>query len=321
MNAPVDHLSQRVTMWQTAPYGAQTQASQTLALQGWALGKLFERSAAPPPPDLDSLHVSLPAPDPSQIQLLLDHAQNGWESYLSELDREEENFEQVHELCADVFFTLLEAFTCAENLGSEADRQRARQLFNQVISEAGVFEPMAAEAQRLVQPYGAMQLSGLLCAGVIALHRDAEVLDEPLEQPVEREVGEFVSFGTLMRGAGRTKLVSLESLAQLISRSPWWYIKWCAQRVRLEVMVRSAQLRLEVYEGEGRQGREAVSKALDGWSVRLLNGGSPMTTQIQNGTAALKLGPKVDASAFTLQLKQATEREWQDLFGRVETQG
>lgn len=317
MNGSVDYLSQRVMMWQAAPHGTQTEADPMFALQGWALARLFERSAAPPPADFEQTSHSLPPPDPSQIPALLSHARERWENFLNELDREEENFESVREVCADVFFTLLEAFTCAEGLGSDEDRAAARGLFNQVISQAGLFEPMAEMARQLAQPHGAMQLSGLLCAGVVALTQDEEIEEAEEPQLQEREAESFVAIGTLVRKIGRTKALSLEALAQFVARSRWWYIKWCAQRVRLEVVVKSAQLRLEVYEGEGRQGREAVSKALDGWSVRVTGGAAPGSCVIANGMATMKLGPTIDPAKFSLQIKEASGREWQELFGRV----
>src|SRR5689334_18770319 len=74
------------------------------------------------------------------------NAMAAWNQLLANLDREEENFEHVRRQARDVFFSVLEALKEVETHGDGEDEAAAARLFNAVVRDLYVFEPVADDA-------------------------------------------------------------------------------------------------------------------------------------------------------------------------------
>src|SRR6266581_3201742 len=95
------------------------------------------------------------------------NAMAAWNQLLAEIDREEENFEHVRRQTRDVFFSVLEALKEVETHGDDKDEAAAAQLFNAVVRDLYVFEPVADDAAgHGREDASRFQLSDLLCDGI-----------------------------------------------------------------------------------------------------------------------------------------------------------
>jgi hypothetical protein len=221
--------------------------------------------------------------------------------------------EQIH----DVFFEVVEALILAEEAGGTgANQTAAQQLFNSVIGDVYVFEPLADVAAQLRRwGKGQTRLSDLLCAAVAGLYGgEARRAVEVIEAEPE-EAAQFAPIERFVRGAAGADRLTLEQFAHRLAGSPWWYVKWAAQRVRMSVVPKTRELRLEVFDSDD-TGEPGRSRGLDGWEVRLTHAGRHASTRVENATAVLKLPEQVDARSFGLQVRDAAGREWVELFGR-----
>ena len=166
-------------------------------------------------------------------------------------------------------------------------------------------------------------LAALLCIGVhcmaftyfIVTAKWVRHAVEVIEAEPE-EVAQFAPIERFVRdaAAGGERL-TLEQFAHRLAASPWWYVKWAAQRVRMSVAPKTRELRLEVFDSDD-TGEPGRSRGLDGWEVRLTHAGRQANARVENAAAVLKLPEHVDARSFGLQVRDSAGREWVELFGR-----
>jgi hypothetical protein len=273
-------------------------AEGEMALRGWALRAMLERRGEP----TDDISSRLGEGSPAYLPQMIAVATREWNHLIAELDRAEENLEHVRRETVDVFFRVLETLIAAEGLGDAAARKGAAALFNAVVREIYVFEPMADVAAELERPLGegGTRLSDLFCTGVSRLFDGQVAVRTAREQ---RPVAEFVGAGEVLRGAG---VLTPAKLGERLAG--WWYVKWAAQRLKLAVAGR--ELRVSVWE------EERSSTGLDGWEVRFGGAKGFLSGTIRAGAAVLKLPERVDAGGATVQVREAGG-EWAEVFARV----
>jgi hypothetical protein len=299
-----DPLADRVAEWVSQPKGEQS-------LRGWALLEtLKRRNAASDGRLIEKIENRLPKFPHDEVTGYIDAALQAWNGLLADLDREEENFEHVRRTTRDVFFSVLEALTLAEDTGGDAEEAAAKRLFNAVANELYAFEPMAdvaAELERRGQ--GDMTLSDLLCVGVARMFDGHPRVHEAATTDAV-EVDDFVSVASILGDAPLTPA----KLAKRLARVEWWYVKWAAQRLQVSVMEKTRDLIAYVWSGDA--ATLAMSKEMDGWEIRAGSGRDLATATIKGGTATIKLPARVETRGFVMQVK-APGAEWSDVFARV----
>jgi hypothetical protein len=291
MNTTHDPLSERITEW-----AAQTNESPSpqLGSQGFALYEIVKRIGPPAQHFLPTLERhSRSTPSPAAISALADHALQSWIHLLADLDRETANLDPIPRQIEDVFFAVLEALILIEEAGRAEHQIAAQRLFNSIIHDLYIFEPLADFAAELQRPgQGPTQLSDLLCTGIAGLFDGQASLRQ---QPVEA-VEEFVPLDVFLRKSS-------------LAGATWWYVKWAAQRIKMTFTQASRELQLEVCEGES----AGPSLALDGWQVRLGHPRQFNTATLTGGMAVLQLPP----NTLHFQIKSPASSEWMDLFTQM----
>ncbi len=297
-----DLLADRVAEWTAQVNENANGPDDRLSLQGWGLYEIAKRLGAAAQPLMQSLEPHLETMPTASILQFADHATRNWNQLLTDLDRESPNFEQVRHETQDVFFSILEALALIEEAGQPEHQPAAHHLFNAIINDLYVFEPLADFAAELQRPgHGPTQLSDLLCTGIAGLFDGQLRVHPQVTQPVE----EFVPLETLR----------LDRLAGI----SWWYVKWAAQRIRMTMTPPSRDLRLEVFEGDPvRQANPC--RALDGWEIRMGQPRNFTTAAIVTGAANLKLPDRLPLTGLLFQIKSPGNSEWADLFTRLESQ-
>jgi hypothetical protein len=236
---------------------------------------------------------------PSEPLATIARATREWKDLLAAIDREEDNLEHVRRLTRDVFFSVRDALISAEQADGADDE--AKQLFNAVVHDLYVFEPaadLAAEHERTGQ---GVHLSDLFCDGIAGMFEGQVRVRQTVEAtPAE----EFVTAGSILGDES-----SLAAIAKRLTTIDWWYVKWAAQRLRVRVSGKSAELSLAVFEGE------APSAGLNGWEVRVGRGREFVTGKINGSAATLKL-PQRPAAGWVMQVREP-KGEWADVFARV----
>jgi hypothetical protein len=292
MNTTHDPLSERIAEWATH---ASDSPSSQLASQGFALHEIVKRIGSPAQhllPALESYSRSMPSL--ADVSAFANHAAQSWTQLLADLDRETANLDSIPRQIEDVFFAVLEALILIEEAGQEQHQVAAQRLFNSIIHDLYVFEPLADLAAELQRPgHGPTQLSDLFCTGIAGLF-DGQPRLRP--QPVEA-VEEFVPLEALLRKS-------------TLSGVTWWYLRWAAQRIKVTFAQQSRELRLDVREGDS----PTPSLALDGWQVRLGHPRQFSTATLTGGVAVLQL----PADSRQFQIKSPGGSEWTDLFTQVE---
>ena len=243
------------------------------------------------------------------------NAMAAWNQLLADIDREEENFEHVRRQARDVFFSVLEALKEVETHGDGDDEAAAARLFNAVVRELYVFEPVAddaADQQRLRT--GRFELSDLLCDGVARMF-DGQARERQLAAVALDTPEEFIPFQTFLKNAVRGQALSPAALAKRLASIDWWYAKWTAQRLKIAVVAKTRDLCLYVWEGD--QTTLALSTALDGREVRTGQGKDFSAATIKNGSAITKLPQRIDVGTFAVQIRDADGKGWSDLFARI----
>jgi hypothetical protein len=321
MSRENDHLSQRVAAWLEMVGVPQAKAGGVLALHGWALREELRRSGPAGQDLMDTINPRIGTVQSDLIPIVLHDARQAWQNLLADLDKPEDNADSVRRQARDLFFTVHEALILVEEAagglaGGQNDNQAAaQQLFNAVISDIYVFEPLAQTAAQMQRwGTGKARLSDLLCKAVAGLYGDEIRQTVDLVEPREEQVPEFAPIERFVRnGAATNQRITLDQFAQRLAASPWWYVKWAAQRLKLAVLPAARELRIEICDPES----TTPSRGLDGWDVRLTHTRQPTTATIQNGAATLKLPPQLDPSSLTLQLRDPAARDWVDLYGRM----
>jgi hypothetical protein len=310
MIASSDPLLDRAHQWSAQVSENGNALDRFTTLKGWAIYETIKRRGLSSPSQLQEMQRHLGSLPLDGIGQLADHATRNWNHLLNDLDREEANLEHVQRQARDVFFSVLEALVLIEERGDSEQTANAAQLFNTVIHDLYVFEELADVAAGLTQQSnGPMRLSDLFCTGIAQLF-DGQV--QPLAQEVEAQ-DDFVAIDAFLRESAGGKLLSPAALSERLGEVAWWYVKWAAQRIKMTVAARSAELRIAVWNGV-----DAVpSGGFDGWQVRMGHGRDVQATVIRAGTAVLKLPEQVDPGRFTVQLKDPAQQEWSELFARV----
>jgi hypothetical protein len=295
-----DPLSDRATEWM-AEITQLRQSDDLIMLRGLGLCELLKRRGTSARGLIESVERQLDSATLQSLPSLVEHTIRCWNHLLADLDREEANLEHVRRQAQDVFFSVLEALVLIEARGTSADAPAARQLFNAVIHDLYVFEPMADQAAQLVGE-GYEQLSNLLCAGVAGLYNGQapELRPEPVES-----VEEFVPLEAFLRRSPG------ESLSDLLA-SVTWYLKWTAQVIKMTVT--GSDLKLTVCEAP----QSRASQALDGWQIRLTHARQIQETKFVTGAATLKLPHPCNPAQLAILLKGPGQTEWGSLFARVE---
>jgi hypothetical protein len=326
MSREDDHLSQRVASWLEKVGVPQAKAGGVLALQGWALREELRRSGPAGHNLMDTINPRIGTVQNELIPTVLNDARQAWQNLLADLDKPEDNAESVRHQTREVFFTVLEALILTEEAGGAAggsqkqNQAAAEQLFNTVISDIYVFEPLADLAAKM-QRWGTGQtrLSDLLCTAVAGLYGGEirQTVDRVESQ--EDQVPVFAPIERFVRDdAAPNQRLTLDQFAQRLAASPWWYVKWAAQRLKLSILPATRELRVEIFDPAETTPRTAPSRGLDGWDIRLTHARQPATATIQNGSATLKLPPQLDPASLTLQLRDPAAREWVELYGRAQ---
>jgi hypothetical protein len=321
MNTRTDYLSERVAEWTSEVESTgQPTATGELALRGWALCEELRRRSSIDPSSQSLIQIieSRLGPMPaSGITAAIERAATSFGNLLNDLDREEENLEHVRHQMPDVFFSVLDALILADESDAADAKAAAHRLFNMVVRDLYVFEPMAdmaAELQR--HEKGDVRLCDLLCAGVAGLF-DGQVRARPAVQQAQ-EVEEFVPFSVWLQRKAQSghRPLAPAAFGQRLSEVPAWYVKWATQRIRLVVELKARELRAFVVEGED-VATAVPSSGLDGWQFRLSEGRNARTATIKDGQCALALGDGLDPARVTIQVKDPGAGDWADLFARV----
>ena len=139
----------------------------------------------------------------------------------------------------------------------------------------------------------------------------------PVRQETPEDVEEFVPVREFLLRPAAAPFLTLVDFAHRLGQNPWWYLKWAAQRVRVSVVAKTRELRLEIFEAEQPQ-VAAASRALDGWEFRCGHARDAQTATIKNGVASLRLPDRIDPAQFILQVTGLNPREWVDLHARVD---
>jgi hypothetical protein len=291
MNTTHDPLSERIAEW-----AAQTNESPSpqLGSQGFALHEIVKRIGPPAQHFLPTLERHpRSTPSPATIATLADHAVQSWIRLLADLDRESANLDPIPSQIEDVFFAVLEALILIEEAGKDEHQVAAQRLFNSIVHDLYVFEPLADLAAELRRPGPSpTQLSDLLCTGIAGLFDGQPRFRS---QPVEA-IEEFVPLDVFLRKSS-------------LAGATWWYVKWAAQRIKMTFAPASRELQLEVCEGES----AGPSLALDGWQVRLGHPRQFSTATLTGGVAVLQLPP----NSGHFQIKSPGGSEWMDLFTQL----
>ena len=295
-----DPLSDRATEWM-AEITQSRQSDDLIMLRGLGLCELLKRRGTSAGRLIENIERHLDSTTFQSLPRLVEHTIGCWNHLLADLDREEANLEHVRRQAQDVFFSVLEALVLIEERGATADAPAARQLFNAVIHDLYVFEPMADQAAQLAGE-GYEQLSSLLCAGVAGLYNGQA--PEPRPESIE-PVEEFVPLDAFLRRSPG------ESLSDLLA-SVTWYLKWTAQVIKMTVT--GSDLKLTVCEAP----QSRASQALDGWQIRLTHARQVQETKFVTGAATLKLPHPCNPAQLAIQLKGPGQTEWASLFARVE---
>jgi hypothetical protein len=319
MSREDDHLSQRVASWLEKVGVPQAKAGGVLALQGWALREELRRSGPACQNLMDTIDPRIGDVQSDLIPTVLNDARLAWQNLLADLDKPEDNAQSVREQAKEVFFQIHEALILAEEAGGSqrGSEAAAQQLFNTVLPDLYVFEPVADLAAQMEHwGTGTTRLSDLLCTAVARLYGGEIRQTVDLVEPREEHVPEFAPVERFVRGQAPNERLTLDQFAQRLAASPWWYVKWAAQRLKLSVLPKTRELRIEIFDPES-ESRPTPSKGLDGWDIRLTHARQPTTATIQNATATIKLPPQIDPASFTLHLREPAAREWVELYGRA----
>lgn len=291
MKTGYDPLADRVAEW-----AAEVDQSPTplLILQGSALREIVGRMGPAGEGLLPTLErYSDRLPTASAIPAFADHALQSWNHLLADLDRETANFDQINRESEEVFFSILEALTLIEEAGQAEHQLIAQKLFNAVIHDLYVFESFADLAAEFTAA-GPAQLSQLFCSGIAGLFDgQPRFRKSPIVEPVE----EFVLLDALLKQS-------------TLAGVTWWYVKWAAQRIKMTVASAARELHLQVHEGES----GALSRALDGWQVRLGQARSFASATLSGGAAALQAQITGKGAGYVFQIKSPGSSEWTDLF-------
>ncbi|HEY7114935.1 MAG TPA: hypothetical protein VH475_00020 [Tepidisphaeraceae bacterium] len=324
MNTRIDYLSERVAEWTAqVEFTGQPTATGELALQGWALCEELRRRSLVDPASqslIQSIEGRMGPMPTSGITAAIERAAASFGNLLNDLDREEENLEHVRRQMPDVFFSVLEALILADESGEPDAKAAADRLFNTIVRDLYVFEPMAdtaAELQRLEK--GDIRLCDLLCAGVAGLFDGQIHPRQAAEQ--SQAVEEFVPLAVWLQRQSHDarQRLTLAAFAQRLSTMPAWYVKWSTQRVRLVVELNLRELRAFVVEGED-AATAIPSRGLDGWQFRLAEGRDARAATIKDGQCAMPLPAGLDPARVSVQVKDPAAADWTDLFARVPVQ-
>jgi len=310
MTRSKDLLSERVAQW--AAERDENSVGEH-ALRGWALREALERRGASSSPHLvEIIDRHAGTISTHSIPQLVDHAMRAWTQLLNDLDREENNLEHVRRQTRDVFFCLLETLLVLDEFGESIEPELADRVFNAVINDLYVFEPLADVAAEVARPgrLGA-GLTDLFCGGVSRMF-DAAPSTARQDAPATVSVDEFVSIDALLRQAAAGKPLTPAAIASRLTEIDWCYLRWIAQRIKLQLNVATRELRLDVFEGDF-AAKPARSLALDGWEFRL---GALGSTIIRAGGAILRLPERLSAP-LNLQVRQSAKSEWLDLYART----
>jgi hypothetical protein len=315
MTDGTDPLVERINTWSAEINDPATSGDPVVALQGWALREELKRRPTPAPALLQTVESHLKTMPTGSIPVLVEHASRSFTNLLNEIDREEPNLEHVRRQSRDVFFSVLDALVLTDDAGDQIAQQAARKLFNQVISEVYVFEPVADLAAELERWGRGAQttLSDLLCTAVSRLF-DGRA---PVRNEVPEEVEEFVPVREFLLRSAAAPFLTLVDFAQRLGQNPWWYLKWAAQRLRVSVTPKTRELRLEIFESDLPAGATTQSRALDGWELRAGHARDAQTAPVKNGLATLRLPDRIDPAQFQLQARNPDTREWVDLHARL----
>jgi hypothetical protein len=257
-----------------------------------------------------------PSSEPTDpITQRVTNAMAAWNQLLADIDREEENFEHVRRQTRDVFFSVLEALNEVETHGDDKDEAAAAQLFNAVVRDLYVFEPVADDAaSQQRHHHNRFDLADLLCDGVAKMFDGQPRRRQPAAAAVEASE-EFIPFQTFLKNAVTGQALSPAALAKRLATIDWWYAKWTAQRLKIAVVAKTRDLCLYVWEGD--QATLALSTALDGREVRAGQGKEFSAATIKNGSAITKLPQRIEVGTFAVQIRDAAGKGWNDLFARV----
>jgi hypothetical protein len=317
MSDGTDPFVERINTWSSQIIDDPAVARDPIvALQGWALREELKRRPTSQPSLLHAVESKLTPTLPNgSIPTFIERAANGFTNLLNDLDQPEPNLQHVRRESRDVFFSVLDALILAEEAGDDAAHVAARGLFNQVIAEVYAFEPVANLAAEL-ERWGRgseTRLSDLLCTAVSRLF-DGRVVSR--EVAAVEVVEEFVPIGDFLRRSASQagSFLTLADLAKRLAETPFWYLKWAAQRLRVSVITRARELRVEVFETDG----AGASRALDGWEFRAGHARDAQTVPVKNGVAAIRMPDRIDPSHFLLQARNPDTRQWIDLHARVE---
>ena len=330
MKTHVDLLSERAADW-LATVGS-TASTRTvpadLASRGWAICEQLRRRGGNTVDAADlrlieSIESHLGGSSPANTATTaaatasVESATAGWNGLMNTLDLEEANFEHVRRETRDVFFSVLDALLLAEEAGGPQAERAAQALFNTIVNDLYVFEPLADVAAELRRS-GAdeFRLSDLLCTGVARMFdgqvrertpatADAVRLDEGVEEFLPLSVW-------LQRGLDAARTLTLAALAKRLAEVPAWYVKWSTQQLRLSLTAATRELRVQVI-GQG----AAPSTGMDGWQLRTSTTGKEKPATIKAGAASLTLPEKLDPSKLVLQVRDAAGGEWTDVFARL----
>ncbi len=311
-----DPLADRVAEWAAQMTAAHPGPS--LCLQGWALRQTTKRRGESAQHLSETIDRHLPPLPAAQIPDQIERATHNFQQLLSDLDSTDDNHDRIRSQIRNCFFEILEAFVLAEDASGDEETALAQTLFNTIVNDLYVFESMADVAAELKGDGSHFQteVSHLFCIAVASLF-DGQVRPRPV---VEAQAEEFISISDVVRGKGSGKPLTPGTLQNRLARIPFWYVKWVAQRLTLAVVARTADLHVYVWNGED-PASLALSQDLNGWQVRMGKGKDSVAVTIANATAALKLPKRIDASNFTIQIKDPTAPDWVELFGRVGQMG
>lgn len=321
-----DPLADRVISWATEI--TANPGDDQLKLQGWALREATRRRGQSAQHLAETIEPHLSPLPASLISDQIKNATRAFEQFLSDLDSTQTNHHHIRQQARDVFFEVLEALILAEDATGDEETLLAQKLFNAAINDLYVFESMAdvaAEQKGVIShfqssnsssadtPSSPVELSHLFCAAIAGLY-DGQIRTRP--QP-QSEAEEFIPLSAVIRSRSSTKPLTPTLLAKRLSRIPFWYVKWAAQRLTLGIIPKTTDLHVYVWNGED-PAALALSQDLNGWQLRVSHNKETMAATIANATAMLKLPRQIDAANFTVQIRDPNAVDWVELFGRVE---
>jgi hypothetical protein len=312
MSGVADHLANRLAGWldRVESVGSNDIAErETLALQGWALGEIFNGVKWRNGIDADLIRRfkakfgELGKTGANQPQTI--------SHYLQHCRTQVENSSSIEP--GEAYLTILEGLLIGEKKAGPANRADAAALFNWAVTNLHHFEDVAAQAQEEMRSclrWG--RLPGVFCASV------ARTGWAPQEDDVEEEVGAFEPIEVFAR-RGANGSLSLQEFARRLEGVSWWCLKSDFRRLRISIEVKASALTLEVYEGEvpaQTAAKVKTSASLDGAAVRARFGGrEEAAAAINKGVARLRTPPRIDPEGFELRMRRPGDGNWVEIYG------